>query len=176
MSALALASFSVASITGLNLNYRKCCWVQYGTEGRDSLQTWISKKCNEFREMQIVKHATCVGTMIVPDGHLHRWTAHRGKFIQRVLKINASSRSLVERLCDFKIYANSVLCFVGSICAQLRKPSWLRTMLFSVLQQTRITLLHLRLLGLTPFVAMAQIWWALIPSAPRLAIELRHCR
>ena len=34
-----------------------------------------------------------------------------------MLKINASPKSLVERLCDFKIYAMSVLCFVGSVCA-----------------------------------------------------------
>ena len=36
MSALAPAFRSVDSIDGLNLNYRKCCWVQYGTEERDS--------------------------------------------------------------------------------------------------------------------------------------------
>ena len=39
------------------------------------------------------------------------------KFIQRVMKINASTKSLVERLCDFKIYAISVLSFIGSVCA-----------------------------------------------------------
>ena len=52
--------------------------------------------------------------MIGPDGHFHRWTAHRKQFIQRVLKINASTKSLVERLCDIKIYAISVLSFIGS--------------------------------------------------------------
>ena len=31
--------------------------------------------------------------------------------------INASTKSLVERLCDFKIYAISVLSFIGSVCA-----------------------------------------------------------
>ena len=55
--------------------------------------------------MQIVRHAKNVGTMIGPDGHLHRWTAHRKTFIQRVMKINASTKSQVERLCDFKVYA-----------------------------------------------------------------------
>ena len=39
------------------------------------------------------------------------------KIIQRVLKINASTKSLVERLCDFKICAISVLSFIGSVCA-----------------------------------------------------------
>ena len=38
-------------------------------------------------------------------------------FIQRVMKINASTKSLVEQLCDFKIYAISVLSFIGSVCA-----------------------------------------------------------
>ena len=33
------------------------------------------------------------------------------------MKINASIKSLVERLCDFKIYAISVLSFIGSVCA-----------------------------------------------------------
>ena len=34
-----------------------------------------------------------------------------------MVKINASTKSLVERLCDFKIYAISVLSFIGSVCA-----------------------------------------------------------
>ena len=33
------------------------------------------------------------------------------------MKINASTKSLVEQLCDFKIYACSVLSFIGSVCA-----------------------------------------------------------
>ena len=32
MTALAPAFHSVDHIAGLNLNYRKCCWVQYGSE------------------------------------------------------------------------------------------------------------------------------------------------
>ena len=58
--------------------------------------------------MQIVRYDMHVGTMIGPDGHIHRWTAHQKKFIQRVFKINSSTKSLVERLCDLKIYALSV--------------------------------------------------------------------
>ena len=117
MFALAPAFRSIDCIAGLNLNYRKCCWVQNGTKKRESLRTWISENCEEFREMQIVRHAKFVGTMIGPHGHLHRWTAARKKFVQRVMKINASTKSLVERLCDFKIYAISVLSFIGSVCA-----------------------------------------------------------
>ena len=74
MTALAPAFRSVDHFAGLNLNYCKCCWVQYGTEECDSLRTWISENCEEFLEMQIVRHAKYVGTMIGPDGHLHRWT------------------------------------------------------------------------------------------------------
>ena len=42
-----------------------------------SLWQWISENCEEFREMQIVRHAKYVGTMIGPDGHIHRWSAPR---------------------------------------------------------------------------------------------------
>ena len=77
MTALAPAFRSVDSIAGLILKYRKCCWVHYGTVERDSLRTWLLANCEEFREMQIVRHAKYVGTMIGPDGYLHRWTAHR---------------------------------------------------------------------------------------------------
>ena len=75
MTALAPAFRSVDHIAGRNLNYRKCCWFQYGTGGRESLWLWLSEKCEEFREMQIVRHAKYVGTMIGPDGHIHRWLA-----------------------------------------------------------------------------------------------------
>ena len=45
MTALTPAFRSVDSIAGLNLNYRKCCWVQYGNEEHDSLRTWILENC-----------------------------------------------------------------------------------------------------------------------------------
>ena len=89
-------------------------------KGHDSLRTWISENCDDFREMQIVRHAKKVGTMIGPNGHLNRWTAPRKKFMQRVMKINASTKSLVERLCDIQIYAISVLSFIGSVCAPVK--------------------------------------------------------
>ena len=65
MCALAPAFRSVDYITGLSVNYRKCCWVQYGNEQHDSLRTWISD-CEEFSDMQIVRHAKYVGTMNGP--------------------------------------------------------------------------------------------------------------
>ena len=158
MSALARAFLTVDYIAGLNLNYRKCCWVHYGTEDRDSLRTWILENCEEFREMQIVRHAKYVGTMIGPDGHLHRWTALR-KIIQRVLKMNASTKSLVERLCDFKIYVISVLILMELHVQQTRQSSRPRTVLFSVPQQARSTLLGVgSICGLGPdFVGIHSI-------------------
>ena len=75
MFALAPAFRCIDCIAGLNLNYRKCCWVQCGNDDLASLRTWISENCEECREMQIVRHAKYVGTMIGPDGHLHRRTA-----------------------------------------------------------------------------------------------------
>ena len=77
MDALALAFHSVDQNAGLNLNYRKFYWVQYGTEGREFLWHWKSENCEVFREMQIVRYAKYVGTVIGRDGYIHRWTAHR---------------------------------------------------------------------------------------------------
>ena len=77
MTAQARAFYSVDQIAGLNLNYRKRRWVQYGTEERESLCHWLSENCWEFREMQIVRHAKYVGTMIGRDGYIHRWAAPR---------------------------------------------------------------------------------------------------
>ena len=99
MTALAPAFRSVDYIAGLTLNYRKCCL------------------CERGREMQIVRHAKYVGTIIGPRWAPSSLDGTQKKFIQRVMKINASTKSLVERLSDFKIYAISVLSFIGSVCA-----------------------------------------------------------
>ena len=76
MVALAPACRCIDYIAGLNLNFRKCCRVQYGNEEHDSLRTWISENCEEFHEMKIVRHAKYVG-IIGKHGHFHRWTAAR---------------------------------------------------------------------------------------------------
>ena len=84
--ALAPAVQTMGQTAGLNLNNRKCCWVQYGNERLEYLSVWLSNNFEDFREMQVVKYAKYVGTMIGPDGHTHR------KIFQRVLKINASTK------------------------------------------------------------------------------------
>ena len=52
-------------------------WVQYGTEERESLWHWYLRIVENVVKMQIVRHAKYIGTMIGPDGYLHRWTAPR---------------------------------------------------------------------------------------------------
>ena len=117
MTALCPAFVVVDRVARLNLNHRKCCWVHYGNDSCHELLDWVSTKCGEFCETKIVKYAKYVGTMIGPEGYLHRWTAPREKFIQRTRKTNGTSKSLVQRLVDFKIYASSVLGYLGSISA-----------------------------------------------------------
>ena len=57
MTVLAPAFHSVDFFAGLNLNHRKCCWVQYGSERRESPLHWLSDNCEDFREMQVVRYA-----------------------------------------------------------------------------------------------------------------------
>ena len=109
---------AVDSIGGLNLNHRECCWVHYGNDSCQELLKWVSADCEEFCEMKTVKHAKCLGTMIGPEGYLHRWIAPRKKIHStRARKIKETSKNLVERLDDFKIYAFSVLEDIGSTSA-----------------------------------------------------------
>ena len=118
MNALSPAFVVIDRVAGLNLNHRKCCWVQYGSDSCHELLNWVSTNCEEFREMKIVKYAKYVGTVIGPEGYLHRWTTPRERFFQRARKTNGTSKSLVERLIDFKIYALSVLEYLRSISAR----------------------------------------------------------
>ena len=99
MTALSPAFEVVDTVAGLNLNHR----VQHANDSCQDLLEWVPTNCEEFRERKIVKHAKYVGTVIGPEGHLHRWTARREKFIQRTGKTNGTSKNLVERLVDFKI-------------------------------------------------------------------------
>ena len=85
-----------------------------------------------------------------------------------MLKVNSSSKSLVERVCDFKIYAISV--------HPTRQPSRPRTIPFSVQLQDRTTLYLLTFLELAPYVVLVLTWWVFTPSALRLAIQLQHAR
>ena len=101
MTALAPAFRSVDYIAGFNLNYRKCCWVQHGT-------------------FAVLRDANCPIRQNCWNHDWPRWThsslvGTNKKFIQRVLKISASTKSLIDRLF-VQIYAISVLSFIGSEC------------------------------------------------------------
>ena len=176
MTALAPAFRSVDYIASLNLNYRKWCCVQYGTEGRESLWQWISETCEEFREMQIVRHANYVGTMIGPDGHLHRWSAPRK---------NHAVRAENQCICQELGWAIVWLQDLCDFCAEFllvpyahptRQPSRPRTMPFSEQMQDGTTLYLLTFLELALNVVLVLTWWVFNPSASRLAIELLHAR
>ena len=58
MTAFAPAFQTVDQIAGLKLNHRKCCWVQYGSERRESLLNWLSDDSEDFSEMQVVRYAS----------------------------------------------------------------------------------------------------------------------
>ena len=75
MTALAPALHSLDQLAGLNLHYRKCCLVLYDSEGREFLLHWLLVNCEEFREF--VRYVKYDGTMIGPDGYIHRLTAPR---------------------------------------------------------------------------------------------------
>ena len=48
MTALTPAFKVVDQIAGLNLNHRKCCWVQYGCENCQSLLDWVATNCKNL--------------------------------------------------------------------------------------------------------------------------------
>ena len=83
---------------------------------------------------------------------------HPENFVQRVMQINTSTKSLVERLCDLKICAISVLIFLGLYVHQINQRSKPRTMHFSALLQDRTTLSPLNYLRLAPSVDLVLIW------------------
>ena len=87
----------VDQIDGPTLNRRKSYWVQYGSESCQSSLDCVATNCENFERMKIAKYAKYVGTMIGPEGHVHRWTAPR-KIIESK-EFGESSKSLAERLC-----------------------------------------------------------------------------
>ena len=57
MTALSPAFVVVDRVAGLNLNHRKCCSVQHGSDSCHELLVWVSTNCEEFREIKIAKFA-----------------------------------------------------------------------------------------------------------------------
>ena len=94
--------------------------------------------------------------------------------MQRVMKINDSTKSLVERLCDFKIYAISVLSFIGYVCAPDKATLKVENHALQCTTAGPYNAIPPNFLRLAPSVDLALIWWAFIPSASRLATGLQH--
>ena len=108
MTALAPSFQIMDQIDGLNLNHRKCCWVQYVGESCQSLFDWVATNCEKFRELKVVKYAKYGGTMFGPEGHAHFWTSENSVSVYQKAWL---------RDCDIKIWTLSVLGFVGSTSA-----------------------------------------------------------
>ena len=68
MVVLAPAFRSIDYIAGLNLNFRKCCWVLYGNEDHAGELRRLFAKCSSFDTPKMLEQS---------DGYLHRWTAAR---------------------------------------------------------------------------------------------------
>ena len=90
----------VDQIDGLTLNRRKSYWVQYGSESCQSLLDCVATNCENFERMKIAKYAKYVGTMIGPEGHVHRWTAPRKIIEQQIWRIVQESRGEIVRVQD----------------------------------------------------------------------------
>ena len=73
MTAPAPAFHSVDLIAGLNLKHQKCCWVQYGSEGRESLCVGCQVTVMIFAKCRL----SDMPSTWALDGHIHRWTAPR---------------------------------------------------------------------------------------------------
>ena len=86
------------------------------------------------------------------------------------MKINASTNSQVERLCDLKIYAISVLSFIGSVCAPDKATLKAENHALQCTTAGPYNAIPSNLLG----VGCVYGWWASTPSALRPAIELLH--
>ena len=97
------------------------------------------------------------------------------KFIQRAQKINASTKSLVERLCDLKVYALSVLG-LDPYPRQTKQLSKTRQMPYNALLQARTMPFPPAYYALVLRVALDPTCLRSIISAPRAATELPPTR
>ena len=122
------------------------------------------------------RHAKYVGTMVDPDGQIHRWTAARKNHPARDdHQCFYQEFCLVGRMCHFKIYAISVLVLLDLYVHQIRHTSMPRTMLFSVPQQDRTKLFRQPFLGLTLSVVLVLTWWVFTPSGLAARYRVAAC-
>ena len=96
----------VALLTGMTLNHKKYLRVQCGAEECAVLLERIATSCPEFRDMEITRAATLLGTMM--DGHLHGWSAPRSKSRRTGAKTFASQGCLIPNLVVSMISALTI--------------------------------------------------------------------
>ena len=118
MPILAGAFQIIDAVIGIFLHHRKCYCVQCGLQTCDDLSRWVGHARPDVRAMRIssfTKKLSAVIGPVVPD---HLWNEALSQIMECVCAgISASPQSLVQKLVAFKVYALSVLCYVGSIHA-----------------------------------------------------------
>ena len=176
MSALAPAFQIMDQIAGLNLNHRKCCWVQYGRESCQSLFDWVATNCEEFREMKVVKYAKYVGIMIGPEGNAHRWTAPRKKSFSVFKKLTLPPKALLRDSATFRSMPFLCWSILDPYPRQTRPPSRLRQLPYSSPPQAHTMPSPPTYYVLVPCAALDLTWLGSTLSAFRPAIELPRVR
>ena len=84
-------------------------WVQHGSEACGSVHRWVPRNCPDFEEMKITRVAKCVCARIGhPTDACMGWTSPRNTFVKACTRTNEYSKSMVERIVEFKNYALSV--------------------------------------------------------------------
>ena len=164
MFTLAPAFRSIDCIAGLNLNYRECCWVQYGNVEHTSLRTWISENFEEFREMQIVRHATFFGIVGLHQEEICTGRDQNQCVYQKLGRATVRYQDLLEFRAEFHWLR---------VCSR-QLPSRLRTIPFCVPLQDRTSLSPLNLSRLAPTVDLVLIWLAPILSDWSPAVGLQQ--
>ena len=132
---------------------------------------WTWEKCEEFREMQI-----CQLRQVRWNHDRSWWRQHSEKSASACWRSILLPTALLNDFCKIKIYAISVLRFVGPYAHPTKRPSRPRSMPFSGPRQDRTTLYRPPFLELALYVVSVLTCSVFIPSALRLAIELLHAR
>ena len=123
MPRIAPACRTSDEMTGMNLNHKKWCWLQRGTQTCDCLHEWVVENCPAFRKMKVSHIAKNLN--IGPQGFAHWRTAPRNNFCWVASAIAETAQSLTQKLVAFASYLG--LCCLTS--APWLSPTWLRWML-----------------------------------------------
>ena len=111
---------------------------------------WIRwREAWEFRENWIVRYVKYVGIMKGLECYMHRW-----KRCNVFRNMNTSTKSMIERLCDLKMYVCRFWVNLDSYARQTKLPLRLRPMPYNVLPQVRTMPFLLTSYVLFPFVAL----------------------